>query len=371
MNRNAKWPDRAILALALAGFAINALLLVRRLSGGGIAGCGSSCEDVLNSRWSQVFGIPVTVLGLLAYAVLMVAFATQNRRWVGPCVGVIIGAAGWFILVQAVMIGRFCPWCMAAHGIGVLIAVLGIWRHGIAVVPMVSSAIIAMLAVGLLQSYGPLPVTHRVEKSTLAPPSAAIHARGNGPKAGFADGRKTYDVAAMPHLGRADARRVLVEYFDYSCPACQTMRGYLAALVAKHPDDVCVLVLPVPLESSCNPSLAAGDVEHPGSCELARLALAVWRNNPDAFAAFHRALLDGISPSAARANAMELVPELDVALRDPWIAELIKANIADWVAFSGGTKKLPKLLITGKRILHGLPSGEADFIRVMEEELGL
>ena len=43
----------------------------------------------------------------------------------------------------------------------------------------------------------------------------------------------------------------------------------------------------------------------------------------------------------------------------------------NWVAFSADTRNLPKLLITGKRILHGLPSGEADFIRVMEHELGL
>lgn len=64
-------------------------------------------------------------------------------------------------------------------------------------------------------------------------------------------------------------------------------------------------------------------------------------------------------------------PQLETALRDPWVDELIQANIKDWVAFSAGTPKLPKLLISGTRILHGLPSGEADFIRVMEQELGL
>jgi len=68
-----------------------------------------------------------------------------------------------------------------------------------------------------------------------------------------------------------------------------------------------------------------------------------------------------------------LIPqaELDAAIHDPWIDELIQANILDWVAFSDGTRKLPQLLITGKRVLHGLPSNEADFIRVLERELGL
>jgi hypothetical protein len=68
-----------------------------------------------------------------------------------------------------------------------------------------------------------------------------------------------------------------------------------------------------------------------------------------------------------------LIPqaELDAAIRDPWIDELIQANILDWVAFSDGTRKMPQLLITWKRILHGLPLKEADAIRVLERAPGL
>jgi len=202
---------------------------------------------------------------------------------------------------------------------------------------------------------------------------SAIHARGSGRKVGFEDGAKTYDLAALPHLGPADGRRVMVEYFDYSCEACQTMRGYLDALLAKHPADICVVVLPVPLDVSCNHALGGWDGQHPGACDLARLALAVWRRRPDGFGAFHQALLAAPGPAAARALALKLMPEaeLDAALRDPWIDELIQADISDWVAFSASSKNLPKLLVSNRRILHGLPSSEADFIRVLERELGL
>ena len=107
--------------------------------------------------------------------------------------------------------------------------------------------------------------------------------------------------------------------------------------------------------------------------ELASLALAVWRTHPAAFAAFHQRLLEHPVAPAARSEALKLMSqaELDAALRDPWIDELIQADVHDWVAFSATRKNLPKLLISGKRILHGLPSGEADFIRVMEQELDL
>jgi uncharacterized membrane protein len=386
MKRQAGSPivlELMILVLALAGLAINLLLMVRHLTGGGIAGCGggSGCEELLNSRWSQMFGLPVTAFGGLAYVALMGSFAANGRRLLGPCLGLIAGAAVWFVFVQAVLVGRFCPWCMTAHAIGAVIVLLG-WRHlatdgGMpsATRTIVLSAALAACGIALVQLLGPQPVTHRIggigDGGDVR--NAAVHARGTGRKVEFDGGRKTYDLSALPHLGREDADRVMVEYFDYSCAACRTMRGYLEALIAKHPDGICVVVLPVPLERSCNHSLAASDAQHPGSCETARHALALWRAKPQAFARYHQTMLDGGSATTARSRALEILPraDLDAAMGDPWIDELLQANITDWLAFSADTRNLPKLLITGKRILHGLPSGEADFIRVMERELGL
>jgi hypothetical protein len=150
------------------------------------------------------------------------------------------------------------------------------------------------------------------------------------------------------------------------------MHGHLTALMAKHPKDVCVVVLPVPLESFCNQTMDPGDAGHPGSCEISRLALAVWRANPAAFAGFHERTLMASSIEAIRRDAESLAPgKLEAELSAPWMGEVLQANIADWVAFSKKSNRLPKLLITGRRILHGLPSGTEDFVRVMEKELGL
>jgi len=372
-----------MIALALCGFAINLLLFIRHLAGGGIAGCGggSACEEMLNSRWSQVMGVPVTVFGGLCYLVLIFALVGRVRRLLGICLGVIIGAAVWFVFVQAALVGRFCPWCMTAHAIGVIVTLSGmrLLATGGGVFPALgtigSAAAISVSGIALMQVFGPLPVTHVISGMGRAANvrSAAVHARGSGRKVEFDGGRRVYDVSALPHLGRPDAKRVMVEYFDYSCAACQRMSGYLDALLTKHPADICVVVLPVPLDRSCNHKLGTWEPDHPESCELARLAPALWRTKPDAFAKFHHVLLDNASASAARAAALRLVPlaELDAALRDPWIDELIQADINDWVSFSAETRNMPKLLISDKRILHGLPSGEADFIRVMEQELGL
>lgn len=369
--------DLGLLILALAGFALNLYLLSWRIAEGGITGCGGgSCEQVLASRWSAVFGVPVTVFGALVYAGLMVSLSPWGSRLTLPLVGAILGAVFWFILVQAVFIGKFCPWCLAAHGVGLAVVCVSVIRGGFSgsLKNLAMWGYAAFLVIGLVQVYGPVPATHRIDDTPSAAP-ASVQARGDGRKASFVDGRKSFDVSAFPRLGSPDAKHVMAEYFDFQCPSCRIMSGYLAALVAKHPAEICVLLMPVPLDPVCNEAFVPGDVGHPDSCELTRIALAVWRENPDAYPALHQAFLSDPSPkvSDALALARRQVPraKLDAAMQDPWIDELIQANIADWVSFSGKTKQLPKLLIRDQRIIHGLPSGEADFIRVMEQELGL
>jgi hypothetical protein len=147
------------------------------------------------------------------------------------------------------------------------------------------------------------------------------------------------------------------------------MSGFLSGLMRKYPDDIAVVLRPVPLDGSCNPHAD----QHPGSCEMTRIALAVWREEPEAFPGFHAALLAQPEASAARKLAVGLIgaDRLDQALADPWIDEVIRGNIAEWRKLSAQTPKLPKLIIKETRILHGLPSGEGDFIRVMGRELGI
>lgn len=380
MKRSARPPfalDLLFLILSLFAFGINLFLLVRRFSdaAASIAGCGGGdCEEVLASRWSAIFGVPVTVFGLCVYAVLMVSLTERGRRLREPLLGMIAGAALWFVFAQFVLIGKICPWCMAAHGVGMVLVGLGMVRCGFAraVKGVGFWSAVSFLGIGLAQVYGPLPTTHRIDELPAAPvPKVPVPASA-GRKAVFDGGRKTYDIASLPRLGPVAAKLVMVEYFDYQCAACRRMSGFLEVLLARHPQDLAVLLLPVPLDGACNHQVSVAN-QHPGSCETARIALAVWRVCPEAFPSFHRELMADPSLENSRRLALErMSPErLAAALADPWIASLIRSNIADWHEFSKSTDKLPKLLIRDRRILHGLPSGEADFIRVMEQELGL
>lgn len=374
--------DFGFLTLSLAGFILNLYLLSWRVLEGDVPGAGGdSCEELLASRWAVVCGVPVTVFGALVYAGLMLAFTPWGRRLTLPLLGAVLGAVFWFGFVQAIFIGKFCPWCLAAHGVGLAVTVAGLCREGRIggfrglTGDLAQWGYAAFLAIGLAQVYAPVPASRRIDDLPAPVAPVTIQAGATGRIVNFDGGSKSFDVSSLPRLGSPDAKHVLVEYFDFQCPSCRIMSGYLSALVERHPAEICVLLMPVPLDPVSNDALVPGDVGYPDSGVLTRIALAVWREKPEAYPTLHRAFFSDpplkIPDALALARRQVARARLDAVMQEPWIDDLIDANVADWVSFSGKTKQLPKLLIRDKRILHGLPSGEADFIRVMEDELGL
>lgn len=371
--------DLILLALAVAGLAINVLLLSRHWQGGGsIAGCGGGdCEEVLTSRWAYVFRLPVTVFGMLAYLVLIASFRRRLRRLQLPMLGWIAGGACWFLFVQAVLLDRYCPWCVAAHSLAISMSAICLFRMlrrrepGSSYRRLGTWALVGIFALGLAQLYGPAPVTHRVEDQTPAP-SKRVLTNPSGNPAGQPDETAVRDLAELPLLGSLAARHVLVEYFDYRCGECRRMSEYLAILIARHPDQVAVRLAPVPMDRLCNSHVPAG-AHKPGGCDISKMALVIWIHAPAQFPEFHRELFVNPTYESARRAAQSLMTaeELDERFSEPRVMDVIRANVAEWRRLSLHNEKLPKLLIREKRILHGLPPSQGDFLRVMQQELGL
>src|SRR5262245_38011196 len=125
-----------ILSAAAAGIA-GYLLYVSMTEGALPAGCGqgSGCSEVLTSRWSAVFGIPVSAPAIAIYGTFLVATffigaaipsRVQALAWQLLLLlsTAIVAAAIWFIGLQFVDLGAICPWCMAEHALGAVLAVL-------------------------------------------------------------------------------------------------------------------------------------------------------------------------------------------------------------------------------------------------------
>jgi uncharacterized membrane protein len=381
-----RWLNRLLLLLTLAGLGLNALLLLQQSVGGvPLVGLGGDCPELLVSPWSEMAGLPVALPGVLVYAALFVSLFSAGRLFLAPLCGAILGAAAWFIIVQSLLLGRYCPWCLAAHGLSIVVAVVALWREHRedTTVPVRMVGCLTALGVAggiaILQCSGfggdPFqPIGNQQEKGAGAidPSVGRIYSLGDGRKVEFSKDR-TYDLKVMPHLGSADARFVIVALIDYRTPACRALQKLLDALLAKYPNDLCVIILPVPMESSCNPLLSTTQPQFRDSCKLSHLALAVWLQRPEFFADYHRLLLAGGGVNDARSAALELMPtpELEAALQDSWIRQIIEANVNEWAALPDDRRKLPKLMISGTGVLDRFPMDETEFILAIEHAIGL
>ena len=115
--------------VALAGLADATYLTVQALTGETLS-CGGSpdCFRVLGSSYARMGGIPVALLGSVAYLSVF-AFATfaafgysRARTFLIPTVGVMFLATLWFLYVQAFLLHAYCRYCLFSAAITFLLA---------------------------------------------------------------------------------------------------------------------------------------------------------------------------------------------------------------------------------------------------------
>lgn len=362
-----------LLLLAAAG--VSAYLLSVSMSGGNAVGCGvgSSCDEVLHSRWAYVIGLPVSVFALLLDgALLLTTFSCgaksspQQRRkaWelLLPGALLLLGGALWFIAVQLVVLRKICPWCMAAHACGGAAAVLLLLR-----LPMretserrekdpalprgyvVRLALFAVVAVVLLAAAQIIAPRKTYTEKTIA--AATTNASQPAAQAGITNppvsnvidvfgGQVKLDLDKVPIWGSPSAPQVLVTLHDYSCHHCAEMHSPLQEVFREFSNQVVVATLPMPLDHKCNPVLKSTPPAHADACAYAKLGLAVWRAKPAAMHIFDDWFFEKFNasdrfnptpPSLEKAQqyAEELVGKaaLNNAMREPWLDQQLAADV--------------------------------------------
>jgi uncharacterized membrane protein len=117
----------AILVLAAAGAAIAGYLLYERWTGGApVCGTGG-CEIVQHSKYAKIAGIPVALLGLIAYISIFVTALCRSEPAKVAGAAIALGGlvfAVYLIYVQAALIDAFCQWCLASDVVIALLALL-------------------------------------------------------------------------------------------------------------------------------------------------------------------------------------------------------------------------------------------------------
>ena len=401
------WWRWGLLFLNLSALALSAYLGWHYLVGGSVIGCGggSPCDQVLNSRWSSIAGVvPVTGLAAGVYLAMLVAGffigpvtepSVRRLAWRALLIfaGAAAGSAVWFTIVQKFIIGAFCPYCMAVHVTGLLLAALILWQAprqreaaSTKIGPATSASTPApprqmagrLSAVGFSLAGIGLAGIMVICQAIITPPPEyrGGEAKGNLP---------VIDFRNAPMVGSPQASCIVNLLFDYKCPHCQKLHFMLDEVVRRYHGKLAFVLCPTPLNTRCNPYVPRDVDEFKGSCELAKIALTVWAAKREAFPAFDLwmfSLESGDfwrprSLDAAKAKAVELVGQakFDAARLDPWVDHYLQTCIQIYGSTTqGGNNAIPKMVYSsrhGSRWVVPQPNDADELVLILQNSLAV
>jgi protein-disulfide isomerase/uncharacterized membrane protein len=369
-------------ALVLSAAGLGLAVVLTRLHAQAHAGVASFCtvNDVVNcdrvatSPYSVVLGLPVSIWGVIGYALSggLAAWGLASRRsaptWpTGLLVvvaGVAVAASVALALVSELLIGALCILCAASWfiALGLLAAAwracrpagaLAAIRADLSVVRASPARSAAFALAGLVALGATSAAYPRYWKAAV--PSGPGPAAAPTPPASAAP-RAASAAAAPPSpraAGAAPAAPVeVLVYTDYECPFCARQHEEVKSLLAGR-NDVRLVHRQFPLDSTCNPVLKTQ--MHPSACALARAAVCAGdqgRNEP---------MADLLFRNQRDRQPVEVLAEragLDVArfrecVRSPDTARRVADDIA--AGLRDGVKGTPTYVAGGKPSLGVFP----------------
>ena len=123
----------ATAVLALAGIGIAGYLTYVHYAGLDpvCVGGGGGCERVQSSRWAELAGVPVAVLGLGGYAAILASLTLPDEP--GRTAAAFLALAGfgfsaWLTYVELFEIDAICQWCVASAVVMTALAAVSVAR---------------------------------------------------------------------------------------------------------------------------------------------------------------------------------------------------------------------------------------------------
>jgi uncharacterized membrane protein len=120
-----------IAALSLAAAAIASYLTYVHYAHTQLVCPTSGCETVQRSRYAELAGIPVALLGALAYAALVATTARAGRAFAlaGAALALVAFVfSAYLLLVSLTVIHAVCVWCVGTDVAVALLTPLAVWR---------------------------------------------------------------------------------------------------------------------------------------------------------------------------------------------------------------------------------------------------
>jgi len=385
-------PVYLLMVVSVIGVAAASILIQHHFVGGDLLGCPKNatfdCDAVNRSQYSEIRGIPLSVLGFVTYVIVFGLAMTRMLK--GPVRGAgsmayafVLGLFAtafsvYLFYVSKTLLGKLCLYCMVTYGVNFLAFVFSGWALGGP----------SQLVPAIRRDWEDLGA-----KKTLAYPLLAVILIGFGfalfsPGALF-NGPGERSILRAPGLpGKVDVRAItlaapyknpgpgpgwskgaekpvltIVEFADLECPACRRIYAPLSEFVKKHADEVQLVFRHYPLDQKCNPSMRR--VLHEYACDAAMAAESAGMQGKffDYVDSVYR-LTDeqgiliakpDLRQDALRERAKKLgldMTQYDAGLTSDESLNKIMVHLADGDAF--GVDSTPTLYVNG-RLVKGVP----------------
>ena len=363
--------------LGVAALLLCIIMSIHSLSGSALVGCGagSACDSVLGGRWSKLFGI-FLISGIAAGAYLAFLLAVtvfllskdeglkdMSSKALLLISGAIIGSAVWFVGLQLIAEGEFCKYCMTTHALGIVCSVL-----------TASALLRGTRSGGGWMAVGAGLAALLAALQVLTVPDS-VYQEGTGEEA-----FPLISSDEAPVFGNPDAEYVIDLLYDYQCSHCRTVHEQLPEVVRQFGGRVAFVLCPCPLSPKCNPYVPREETRFEGSCDLARLALAVYGLEPEAFADFDGWLFGAgesawrpRAAAAARERAASIVGKdrLEALLPDASLSESIR-RAADLFGRTStrGSAGIPRFVFGDRWVVPSADTAE-DLAKILSEQFGI
>ena len=133
-----KWLYRISAALVVLGLAVSIYMTIYKVTSNNAMCLGSGdCSTVNASRYSEVNGIPVAIIGVLGYLAILAThyFENRNRFFKQNSTLMIFGMAltgflftVWLIYVEVALLKALCPFCITSQTAMTIIFIIAVMR---------------------------------------------------------------------------------------------------------------------------------------------------------------------------------------------------------------------------------------------------
>lgn len=174
----------------------------------------------------------------------------------------------------------------------------------------------------------------------------------------------------FPMVGSPDASHAIVKLFDYHCNNCRAFHRDFNKTLPEYGDQFVLILVPCPLERECHPGLPKSVEDHVHSCQLAKIALTVWRIAPEKFEEYHDwAMEEDRAPDASLARAIQVTNNDRIASIIQEETFMDDIEISSKLFSVRGGPKMPKVFLPSGRIIIGVVRSRNDLRNILDEEL--